>query len=190
MTKTTQMTTTPEPHTILIVDDDEPLRRRVARALQERGWTTHTAASVDDALAHLDQGPLPERAIIDLRMPDKLGLELVAALHERSPLTKILMLTGYGSIASTVDALRLGAIQVLPKPADADDILLAFARAEAPVPLPAEEPAYETPSLARAEWEHIHRVLADCDGNISEAARRLGLHRRSLQRKLQKYSPP
>ena len=101
---------------------------------------------------------------------------------------RIVVLTGYGSIATAVDAMRLGATSYLPKPADADEILLAFDRAEAPPDAaPAEGPP--APSLARAEWEHLNRVLADCGGNISEAARRLGIHRRSLQRKLQKYPP-
>lgn len=175
-----------------IVDDDEVLRERMARAMRSRGFEVTTSPDVDSALALLDgEAAAPTHAIVDLRMPGKHGLELVRALHARSPDTLILVLTGYGSIATAVDAVRLGAVQVLPKPADADEILTAFSRAVAPVAIPdADELDAETPSLARAEWEHIHRVLTDCDGNISEAARRLGLHRRSLQRKLQKYSPP
>jgi two-component system response regulator RegA len=122
-------------------------------------------------------------------MPGRSGLELVQALHEIDPATRVVVLTGYGSIATAIDAVRLGATYYLPKPADADDIVAAFARADAP-PLEPPEPEYEeAPSLARAEWEHINRVLSDCGGNISEAARRLGIHRRSLQRKLQKYPP-
>jgi two-component system response regulator RegA len=104
------------------------------------------------------------------------------------PSTKIVLLTGYGSIATAVDAIRIGAVNYLAKPADVDDILAAFARSESP-PLSPPDVGYDPPSLARAEWEHINRVLSDCGGNISEAARRLGIHRRSLQRKLQKRPP-
>ena len=121
-------------------------------------------------------------------MPGRSGLELVAELHTLDPSTLLLVLTGYGSIATAVEALRRGAADYLPKPVDADELLAAIRRRGASVE-PADEPALLAPSLARAEWEHIQRVLADVDGNVSEAARRLGLHRRSLQRKLQKYPP-
>ena len=122
-------------------------------------------------------------------MPGRSGLELVKTLHEIDPATKTVVLTGYGAIATAIDAIRLGATYYLSKPADADDIVAAFNRAKSP-PLEPPEPEYgQAPSLARAEWEHINRVLSDCGGNISEAARRLRIHRRSLQRKLQKYPP-
>ena len=172
---------------ILIVDDDEPFRRRLARAFEDRGFDVATAGNHDEAIeqARIDS---PEMAVIDLRMPGKSGLELLQALRAIDPATKIVVLTGYGSIATAIDAVRLGATHYLPKPADADDIVAAFARGESP-PLEPPEPDYQAPSLARAEWEHINRVLSDCGGNISEAARRLGIHRRSLQRKLQKYPP-
>ena len=172
---------------MMIVDDDEPFRRRLARAFEDRGYDTMVAGGYDEAVssARLDS---PEFAVVDLRMPGRSGLELVQALKEIDPATKIIVLTGYGSIATAIDAVRLGATYYLPKPADADDIVAAFARADAP-PLEPPEPDYQAPSLARAEWEHINRVLSDCGGNISEAARRLGIHRRSLQRKLQKYPP-
>ena len=172
---------------ILIVDDDEPFRRRLARAFEDRGYDVATAGNHDEAVeqARIDS---PEMAVIDLRMPGKSGLELLQALRTIDPATKIVVLTGYGSIATAIDAVRLGATHYLPKPADADDIVAAFARGESP-PLEPPEPDYQAPSLARAEWEHINRVLSDCGGNISEAARRLGIHRRSLQRKLQKYPP-
>jgi two-component system response regulator RegA len=128
--------------------------------------------------------------VVDLKMPGGTGLELVKALHEIDPATKIVVLTGYGSIATAIDAIRLGATYYLSKPADADDIVAAFARGEAPPLAPRLGHRLQgAPSLARAEWEHINRVLSDCAGNISEAARRLGIHRRSLQRKLQKYPP-
>jgi two-component system response regulator RegA len=172
---------------ILIVDDDRVLRERLARAFRERGYEVATAENVDQALSLVSQDS-PEMAVVDLRMPGRSGLELIRELHKIDPQTKIIVLTGYGSIATAVEAVRLGAANYVAKPADVDDLLAAFARAEGP-PLAAAELDYAAPSLARAEWEHINRVLADCAGNISEAARRLGIHRRSLQRKLQKYPP-
>ena len=175
---------------ILIVDDDEVYRNRLARAFVDRGYEVRTAQDYDSAVA-LATTDSPELAVVDLKMPGKSGLELIKALVEIDPSTKTVVLTGYGSIATAIDAVRLGATYYLSKPADADDIINAFARGEAP---PLEPPAsesgeYKAPSLARAEWEHINRVLSDAGGNISEAARRLGIHRRSLQRKLQKYPP-
>jgi two-component system response regulator RegA len=172
---------------ILIVDDDQAFRRRLARAFEDRGYDASTAGDYDEAV-ELARADSPELAVVDLKMPGRSGLELVQALQAIDPATKIVVLTGYGSIATAIDAVRLGATYYLPKPADADDIVAAFARGEAP-PLEPPEPDYQAPSLARAEWEHINRVLSDCAGNISEAARRLGIHRRSLQRKLQKYPP-
>ncbi len=173
---------------ILIVDDDEVYRTRLARAFVDRGYDVHTAHDYDSAVA-LAQADSPEFAVVDLKMPGKSGLELVKALREIDPSTKSIVLTGYGSIANAIDAVRLGAAYYLSKPADADDIVAAFARAEAPPLEPPADHDYTAPALARAEWEHINRVLADCDGNISEAARRLKIHRRSLQRKLQKVPP-
>jgi two-component system response regulator RegA len=170
-----------------LVDDDEIFRDRLARALRTRGYDVRTAGDYDSAL-RAAQEDSPEYAVVDLRMPGRSGLELVRDLHLCDPGTKIVVLTGYGSIATALSAVRLGAIHYLAKPADADDILLCFSRGESgpPESLPADFPA---PSLARAEWEHISRVLSDCGGNISEAARRLGIHRRSLQRKLSKHPP-
>jgi two-component system response regulator RegA len=172
---------------LLLVDDDEVFRTRMARAFVERGYEVASAGDFDAALA-LARNESPELAVLDLKMPGRGGLELVKALLEIDPQTKIVVLTGYGSIATAIDAVRLGATYYLQKPADADEILAAFARGQAP-PLDPPESDYRAPSLARAEWEHINRVLSDCGGNISEAARRLGIHRRSLQRKLQKYPP-
>ncbi len=173
---------------ILIVDDDEVFRTRLARAFQDRDFDTQAAGNYDEAVV-LAEADSPEYAVVDLRMPGRSGLELVKALHEIDAATKTVVLTGYGAIATAIDAIRLGATYYLSKPADADDILAAFNRAKAP-PLDPPEPQYgQAPSLARAEWEHINRVLSDCGGNISEAARRLRIHRRSLQRKLQKYPP-
>jgi len=170
----------------LLVDDNERLRERLAVALRTRGYEVQTAASADEAITQLQRTPA-DYAVIDLRMPGRSGLELVQALHQTHPSLQALILTGYGSIATAVEAIRLGATNYLAKPADADMILAAFAKG-ASEPL-AEAPAYDPPSLARTEWEHIQRVLDDCAGNVSEAARRLGLHRRTLQRKLQKYPP-
>lgn len=172
---------------MLIVDDDAVFRERLGRAFRDRGYDVRTAQSYDEAMqqARIDS---PELAIIDLRMVGRSGLELTRDLHELDPATHIVVLTGYGSIATAVEAVRLGAVHYLSKPADADDLLVAFARGAAP-PLDPPSADYVPPSLARAEWEHINRVLSDCGGNISAAARRLGIHRRSLQRKLQKYPP-
>jgi two-component system response regulator RegA len=176
---------------ILIVDDDEVYRNRLARAFVDRGYDVRIAQDYDTAVVAATADS-PELAVLDLKMPGKSGLELVKALAEIDPATKTLILTGYGSIATAIDAVRLGATYYLSKPADADDIIAAFARGEAPPldpPPPGAGDEYRAPSLARAEWEHINRVLSDAGGNISEAARRLGIHRRSLQRKLQKYPP-
>lgn len=172
---------------ILIVDDDELFRTRLAAAFERRGYEARAADGYEEAV-HLARLDSPELAVVDLRMDGPSGLELLRDLREIDPATKIVMLTGYGSIATAVEAMRLGAVNYVPKPADADEILVAFERGEGP-PLEATDREFDAPSLARAEWEHINRVLADCGGNISETARRLGIHRRSLQRKLQKYPP-
>jgi two-component system response regulator RegA len=172
---------------ILIVDDDAPLRERLAVAFRKRGYEAHTAEDHDRAIAIAEQDS-PEYALVDLRLPGKSGLEIVRALRAIDPETKIVVLTGYGSIATALDAVRLGATNYISKPADVDDILTAFTRGDAPPSVPPTT-NFTSPSLARAEWEHINRVLSDCDGNVSEAARRLRIHRRSLQRKLQKYPP-
>lgn len=170
--------------TILVVDDDERFRERLVRAFRERGLIATGAANVDEAIS-LASAESPELAVVDLRMPGRSGLDLVRELKAIDETTQVLVLTGYGSIATAVEAMRLGACNYLTKPADADEILAAFVRK------PGEAaPAPSVPSLARAEWEHINRVLADCGGNVSQAARLLGIHRRSLQRKLARYPVP
>jgi two-component system, response regulator RegA len=172
---------------LLLVDDSIAFRERLARAFRDRGYQVQTAGCYDEAMGVANEVAL-DLAVVDLRMPGPTGLTLVRDLKALHPDARILVLSGFGSIATAIDAVRLGATNFLPKPADADDILAALERGESDVSeLPETEP--ETPSLARAEWEHIHRVLADCGGNISECARRLGIHRRSLQRKLQKRAP-
>jgi two-component system response regulator RegA len=156
----------------------------VWRAFGERGFVVRGAASV--ALALGLAADAPEYAVVDLRIGGESGLDVVRALLERDPATRVVVLTGYGSIATAVEAIKLGAVHYLTKPADADQILAALQLgAEASAAVAAGEPL----SLARAEWEHINHVLVSVSGNVSEAARRLGLHRRSLQRKLAKYPP-
>ncbi len=173
--------------TVLLVDDDEIYRSRLGRAFLARNFQVTEAGDYQQALDCLSEQE-PKYAVFDLKMPGKSGLELVKAFRAASAATRIVIVTGYGSIATAIDAMRLGATYYLPKPADIDDIIASFQRADNP-PLKPPTPEYQAPSLARAEWEHINRVLSDCGGNISEAARRLGIHRRSLQRKLQKYPP-
>ncbi len=170
---------------ILLVDDDETFRQRLARAFADRGYDVRAAGNYDDALTSAREDS-PQFAVVDLKMPGRSGLEVVRDLKAVDPTTKIVVLTGYGSIATAVDAVKLGATQYLPKPADADEILAALMRDEPE----ANAQEFPAPSLARAEWEHIQRVLADSGGNVSEAARRLGMHRRSLQLKLRKHPPP
>jgi two-component system response regulator RegA len=174
---------------VLLVDDDEVFRQRLARAFRDRGWEVREAGDLGDALAAAEE-ETPEYVVVDLRLPGGSGLEAVRRLKELDETTAIVVLTGYGSIATGLDALRLGAAHYLTKPADADEVIAGFAKvagADADVDVSAPDPSVGTPSLARVEWEHINRVLADSGGNVSEAARRLGLHRRSLQRKLAKY---
>jgi two-component system response regulator RegA len=168
---------------LLIVEDDAALRERLARAFEKRGFDVCVAENVEAAVSLIETEP-PELALVDLRMPGESGLELIPRLKQADPATRIVVLTGYGSIATAVEAVRRGATHYLTKPADADQILAAFSRGDAqddPVP-----PALPM-SLDRLEWEHINRVLVECNGNISETARVLGIHRRSLQRKLSKY---
>ncbi len=173
---------------ILLVDDSFVLRDRLAMAFEERGFRVFVAGDYEEGLAVFRQNPT-DLAVLDLRMPGKPGLALLPELKRIRPETKVLILSGFGSIATAIDAIRLGATNFLPKPADADDILNAFARGGSEIEVPDAEEEIPVPTLAQAEWEHIHRVLADCGGNISEAARRLGIHRRSLQRKLRKRAP-
>jgi two-component system response regulator RegA len=159
-------------------------RPRLARAFRDRGWEVREAPDATRARVALREDA-PAHAVVDLRLPDGSGLEVVREIRATTAAAPIVVLTGYGSIATALEAMRLGATHYLTKPVAVDDILAGFARGVAAAALP-EDPT-QVPSLARVEWEHINRVLADSGGNVSEAARRLGIHRRSLQRKLAKY---
>jgi len=170
---------------MLLVDDEDVFRGRLARALRERGFAVVEASDHAGAIEAVQRERVAY-ALVDLRLPSGSGLEIVQAIKQARPDAIVVVLTGYGSIATALEAVRLGATHYLTKPANVDDIIAGFARG-----FPAGDPEtasdHEVPSLDRVEWEHINRVLADCGGNVSEAARRLGLHRRSLQRKLAKY---
>ena len=170
---------TTDSRTLLIVEDDTPLRDRLVRAMRDRGFETLGVADYASALDAARQDS-PELALVDLRLPGESGLTVIRDLKQLDPSTVVVVLTGYGSIATAVESIKLGAASYLTKPADADQIVAAFNGTQ-----PRSDA--EVPSLARVEWEHIQRVLTDCGGNVSKAARALGIHRRSLQRKLSKY---
>jgi two-component system response regulator RegA len=174
---------TGRPLVTLLVDDDERFRERLSKALEARAHVVLQAWDHDGALQLASRSI--DRAIVDLRMPGQGGLPLIRELLRRQPGVQVVVLTGYGSIATAVEAMRLGARDYLTKPCHADRILSAF-EPEPERPREAELP-YEVPSLARLEWEHIERVLRECNGNISRAARVLGMHRRTLQHKLAKF---
>lgn len=174
-----------EPRTVLVVDDDEVFRTRLVRALDARGFIAGGAGSFSEAV-EAARRETPEFAVVDLKLPGQSGLDVVRELKALDPATTVVILTGYGSIATAVQSVKLGAEAYLTKPVDADQIVAVFERPDAHSP--AASPT--TPTLARMEWEHIQRVLAECDGNVSQAARILGIHRRSLQRKLLKYPAP
>jgi len=174
------------PVELLLVDDDPVFGRVLATALGRRGFQVTLAASVTEARALLPDLHA-SHAVLDLRLPDGSGLDLLPLLRERLPQARIVVLSGYASIPTAIDAIKLGATYYLAKPVDADAVVRAFdagsAAEPASLPLPATPP-----SVQRVEWEHIQRVLRDCDGNVSAAARALRMHRRTLQRKLGKRS--
>ncbi len=170
--------------TLLLVDDDEAFRRALGGAMARRGFAVTLAANATDAEA-LAKEQVFEYALVDVRMPGKSGIDLVGALRAIDEGTRIVVLTGYGTIANAVSAMRAGAVDYLMKPADA----AACEKALLGVAVPPEATDDEVPSLDRVEYEYLQRVVADCGGNISEAARRLRMHRRSLQRKIGR-SPP
>jgi two-component system response regulator RegA len=175
---------------VLVVDDDATFRNRLVAAISARNFEAYGASNPAEArqmVARLH----PHRAVLDMRMPGGSGLDLVLSLIELNPNLEIVMLTGYGSIPTAIEAVRRGAVDYLTKPADTDQILASFERVSERAAQVLQDGAASltAPSLARVEWEHIQRVLADCHGNISQSARVLGIHRRSLQRKLSKYPP-
>ncbi len=170
--------------TLLLVDDDAPLCQRLARAMERRGFLVATADSVASGVAAVGERP-PAFAVVDLRLADGSGLEIVKTLRKARPGARIVMLTGYGNIATAVAAVKAGALDYLPKPADADAVERALLASEAALPPPPEDPM----SADRVRWEHIQRVFEQCDRNVSETARRLKMHRRTLQRILGKHAP-
>jgi two-component system response regulator RegA len=176
------MTETDDRPTMLVVDDDQTFARVLADAFDKRGFAVRLAHDVADGLAAAN-AESPEYAVVDLKMPGPSGLELVTRLKQLDENTRIVVLTGYASVATAVEAIKLGATHYLTKPADADEILAAFGRTAGDAATPVESRPL---SVARLEWEHIQKVLTECGGNISETARRLAMHRRTLQRKLAK----
>jgi two-component system, response regulator RegA len=169
---------------LLIVDDDAPFRQRLARAMEKRGFVVEAVDSVANGVAAAHERP-PAFAVVDLRLTDGSGLDVVSALRESRPGTRIVMLTGYGNIATAVAAVKAGAVDYLPKPADADAVERALLAGDAVPPAPPVDPM----SADRVRWEHIQRVFEQCERNVSETARRLKMHRRTLQRMLSKHAP-
>ncbi|RLJ41281.1 two-component system response regulator RegA [Litoreibacter meonggei] len=173
-----------EDNSLLLVDDDEPFLRRLARAMEKRGFAPEMAETVAGGRAIATARP-PAYAVIDLRLGDGNGLDVVEVLREKRPDAKIVVLTGYGAIATAVAAVKIGATDYLSKPADANDVTNALLANGDELPPPPENPM----SADRVRWEHIQRVYELCDRNVSETARRLSMHRRTLQRILAKRSP-
>ncbi len=169
---------------LLIVDDDAPFRQRLAQAMERRGFAVAAAEGVADGIAAAKAQP-PQFAVVDLRLGDGSGLEMVSALRAINPGMRIVILTGYGNIATAVAAVKTGAVDYLSKPTDADAVERALLEREAPLPPPSDQPM----SADRVRWEHIQRVFEQCDRNVSETARRLRMHRRTLQRILAKHAP-
>ena len=173
-----------EDKTLLLVDDDEPFLKRLAKAMEKRGFEPECAGSVAAGKAIATARP-PAFAVVDLRLEDGNGLDVVEVIRDRRPDARIVVLTGYGAIATAVAAVKIGATDYLSKPADANDITAALLAASNELPPPPDNPM----SADRVRWEHIQRVYELCDHNVSETARRLGMHRRTLQRILAKRAP-
>ena len=170
--------------TLLLVDDDEPFLRRLTKAMEKRGFKVEAAGSIAAGRAIATARP-PAYAVVDLRLTDGNGLDVVEVLNEKRPDCRVVVLTGYGAIATAVAAVKIGAIDYLSKPAEASDIMKALLASGDDLPPPPENPM----SADRVRWEHIQRVYELCDRNVSETARRLNMHRRTLQRILAKRSP-
>lgn len=173
-----------EDKSLLVIDDDAPLRTRLGRALEQRGFEVTLAGSVSEALAAVRAKP-PAFAVVDLKLDDGSGLKAVEAVRAARPEARVVMLTGYGNIATAVAAVKAGAVDYLAKPADADDVMNALLAQAGQNPNPPEKPM----SADRVRWEHIQRVYELCNHNVSETARRLSMHRRTLQRILAKRAP-
>jgi two-component system response regulator RegA len=169
---------------LLIVDDDKPFAARLARAMESRGFVVEAAGGVAEGLAAI-AGAAPAFAVIDLRLGDGSGLDVIRALKAARPLARAIILTGYGAIATAVTAVKLGAFDYLAKPVDADEITAALMADHSDRPRGAEHPM----SADRVRWEHIQRIYESCERNVSETARRLNMHRRTLQRILAKRAP-
>ena len=174
----------PEDRTLLIVDDDKPFRERLGRAMETRGFEVTLAESVRQGIQIARDKP-PAFAVVDLKLEDGNGLDVVEILHEKRPGARVVVLTGFGNIATAVAAVKFGALDYLSKPADADDVTAALLAPAGAKPTPPENPM----SADRVRWEHIQRVYELCGHNVSETARRLNMHRRTLQRILAKRSP-
>ena len=169
---------------LLIVDDDSPFRDRLSRAMEKKGFQVSQAESVEQGISLAKNSP-PAFAVVDLRLNDGNGLEVVKEIQKIKKNSRIILLTGYGNIPTAVEAVKAGAIDYIPKPADADDVENALLASPETKAKPPENPM----SADRVKWEHIHRVFELCNGNVSETARRLKMHRRTLQRILSKRSP-
>lgn len=176
-----------DPPVVLVVDDEAVFRDRLCRAFKERGWEAHHSDGGAEQTLDLAGRISPDLVLLDLRMPEGNGLDLIERIKALDSTIAVVVLTGYGSIPTAMQALKLGADHYLTKPVDVDQILASYEELHAD--LPERQTPLTVPSLARVEWEHIQRVLSDCSGNISQAAKLLGIHRRSLQRKLTKYPP-
>ncbi|MFZ4120306.1 MAG: ActR/PrrA/RegA family redox response regulator transcription factor [Caulobacterales bacterium] len=174
----------PGEKTLLVLDDDTPFRTRLGRALSGRGFMVSAVATVSEAMEIAQMNP-PQYAVLDLRLDDGSGLDVVEELHRRRPDCRVIMLTGYGNIATAVHAVKAGAVDYLPKPADVDDVVKALLALPTGSPAPPDNPM----SADRVRWEHIQRVYELCGHNVSETARRLNMHRRTLQRILAKRAP-
>ena len=169
---------------LLVVDDDLPFRERLSRSMQKKGFLVDSADSFESAVKTIEKQNY-DYAIVDMRLTDGSGLELIKKMQIKSPGTKSLLLTGYGNIATAVAAIKSGAIDYLPKPAEVDQIYDALTNSKEVLPPPPENPM----TADRIRWEHIQRVFVQCHRNVSETARRLRMHRRTLQRILNKHAP-
>ena len=169
---------------LLIVDDDLPFRERLTRSMEKKGFEVISSPGIKDSLTKVSDHNF-DFAVVDMRLEDGSGLELVKEMQKISPQTKSLLLTGYGNIATAVAAIKSGAIDYLPKPADIDQIYDALTNSKEILPPPPENPM----TADRIRWEHIQRVFTQCNRNVSETARRLKMHRRTLQRILNKHAP-